>query len=510
MTITHRNHDSDGCEGRASARRLLCTSALAALLLAACTSPTVKTNTDNPGAGGGGGPGAGGNSGFDGPSVMFGEVGMEMRHGNTAPCEGLQCQQTNCETGVCQQKPCPGGGKTTLRGKVFDPAGKNPLYNVLVYVPNAPIDPIETGPSCDRCDKPVSGKPVSWAMTDTKGSFVMDNVPVGSNIPLVIQVGKWRRVISLPPTTACAETVFEDPQVMRLPRKQSEGNIPKIALTTGGADRLECFLRKIGIDESEFTPEAGQGRINLFAGHQAGLLGGGMGSTNAYAPTLNGGAMLTPAMTFWNDPAAFKRYDMVILSCEGNQYLQEKSVAARDNLVAYANAGGRVFASHWHNAWLEHAPAWAPVSTWAGNQNLNNITTEVDTSFPKGDALADWLVNVGASMTKGQLPLVEAKKTVGAINPMLSRRWIHSTTTLATTTQYFTFNTPVAAEMGKECGRVVFTDIHVSAGDMAGPPYPMGCLTTDLSPQEKALLFLLFDLSSCLQPDDKPRPPIIP
>jgi hypothetical protein len=526
---------------RTHLRSLLLVVACGVAALGCNSTPKVSTSpgVNPPGGPGAGGSGGGGNSG--GPNVMLldggvapdtaaAEVGLVSYPGGiTRPCANLECRQSTCLMGDCKQQPCAGGARTTVTGRVFDPAGKIPLYNVVVYVPNAALDPIPTGPSCDRCDSATSGKPITATLTNTKGEFTLDNVPVGSDVPLVIQIGKWRRQIALPEVKACADNRADDPNLMRLPRSQREGNIPKIALATGGLDRLECLLRKMGIEDSEFTPEAGTGRVNLYAGR-----GGGFASpaTSAYAPTLNGGAPFAPAVGFWGDPNNLKKYDMVVLSCEGNWNLADKTEVARQGMVDYANLGGRVFASHWHGAWIQFGPPpWNTVASFVpptAFMSMNQLTdlpdgfaTDIETSFPKGDAMADWLVNVQASTVRGKLPLSEGKHSVFTVDPSKAQRWIHSNSipldfenTNPAGVQYLTFNTPVGAAADKTCGRTVFTDIHVSIGgqmgDIAGPPFPMGCVTTDLSPQEKALAFMLFDLSSCIQPDqERPKPPVI-
>jgi hypothetical protein len=93
---------------------------------------------------------------------------------------------------------CPAGQRTTVRGTVYDPAGRVPLYNVVVYVPNAPLDPLpSTGATCDQCGGTISGSPVVTALTDASGQFVLEDVPTGTNVPLVMQLGKWRREVRI-------------------------------------------------------------------------------------------------------------------------------------------------------------------------------------------------------------------------------------------------------------------------------------------------------------------------
>lgn len=416
--------------------------------------------------------------------------------GTEAGCKGLQCQQ----------HMCAGGATTTISGRVYDPAGKNPLYNVAVFVPNEPVQPFKAGASCDKCDAMYTGKAVVSALTDSNGMFRIDKAPDGANIPLVVQIGKWRRQLTIPSVAQCQDTVIPD-KTLTLPKNGREGDIPNIAISTGGADTLECLLRRIGLDANEYVGgPAGSGHIHIFQGGTGpgGRGGRGAPNTNPAGPSA--------AMGLWSSKDELMKYDVVLLSCEGKETENMNQQALHD----YAAAGGRVFASHFHYAWFNTGPyAMEDLATWTPeSQDIGDISGSIVTSFPKGKALEQWLTNTQA-LVNGALPIKEARHNADVSSMQdASQPWILASqgSMGAGATQYFSFNTPTTEARladGKVCGRVVFSDLHVGAASNDKPDraVPMSCSDVDLSPQEKALEFMLFDLSACVIPDDVPPAP---
>jgi hypothetical protein len=451
--------------------------AFGVLLLTACGSKGNQFNNNDGGVDEDGST-CDPNDPFCDPTVD--EGGMEA----APPCVGLKCQQVACGN----------GSTTTISGKVFAPNGTLPLYNAIVYVPNAALDPIKNGAVCDQCGAAVSGSPVVITLTDSKGHFVLKDVPVGSNIPVVIQVGKWRRKFVMPTINQCVDNPVQDGK-FKFPAKvlpNSDDAMPKIGMVTGGCDPLACILAKIGIDTTEFGDKSnGTNHVTFYSG---------IGGSSPGSPQ--------PATSLWGSLTEMKKHDIVINSCECSENNQEKTTPQL--LQQYADQGGRVFGSHYHYTWQRNLiAAWQGTAAWT---TFGSTTTPdlVDMSFPKGKALAEWLMAVNASTILGQIPLqVKTYNVSDVVKP--TTRWIYASGGPPTTTHYLSFNTPVGQMPDKQCGKVVYAGLHVSSSaGTVDTSFPQGC-NMNFSPDEKALVFLLFDLSSCVQDELKdPEPPPLP
>jgi hypothetical protein len=411
-----------------------------------------------------------------------------------AGCVGLSCDIASCAAPLT----------TTLSGTVYDPAGDNPLYNAYVYIPINPLDPLpplSVGASCDTCSG-AGGLPALQAtQTDAAGNFTLTNVPSATDVPVVVQLGKWRREVVLSSITSCQSNSIAgnctapNPAdcVFRLPRNQTDGydpvagtyskaDLPQIAIVTGKADPFDCLLLKAGIDPQEFGDYTSNKRIHFY---QADGAGGG----DSLDPTYG---MNVPGSQLWNNlnPAApMALYDAILLPCEGGAYdHQAAGLTPYQNLVSYVDSGGRAFTTHFGYTWLEYPAGknyvpspdnWASLADWSptGPGMTSTVGTQdpltgvVNTGFPKGAVFSQWLQNLGATTAPTQLTIHQGRQDLTTIGKG-AQGWMTAQNTQYPAapdyTNLFTFNTPLGAAANAQCGRVVYSDFHVSASALVG------------------------------------------
>ncbi|MGZ3421045.1 MAG: hypothetical protein ACXVEE_24435 [Polyangiales bacterium] len=344
--------------------------------------------------------------------------------GDGGTCTGLTCKIDLC-----------GGDytKTQLTGKVYDPAGKNPIYNVLVYIPNSTPAALKDGVSCDSCAA-GSGSPIVSTLTDYTGSFTLKGVPNGTNIPLVIQSGKWRRQLTISTVTKCVSndttslTGADGLKLIRFPKNRSEGDIPRIAFVSGSADPFQCVLSKMGLDVSAATSEVGvpyvSGSLNPDRIH---YYQGTSSAGQNLSSTLGGGA--PSASGLYDTAAHLAQYDAVILACEGGDF--DKGSAINSRLVDYVTAGGRIFATHFSYRYLQSAPTaseWPQVvKAWNHvGSPASPMPALINQTFTKGDNFAKWLNFVGASPTIGQLAIQEGRHDYDYVDRTRATPWMYS------------------------------------------------------------------------------------
>jgi len=436
-------------------------------------------------------------SGFDngGDASSNGEGGFGLvGDGSKGPCTGIACNVANC-----------GGTDTTISGTVYAPNGTLPLYNVIVYVPNSALTPFTDGVSCDACGS-VSGNPITTTTSDASGKFKLKGVPVGKNIPLVFQVGKWRREVTIDNVAKCTDNPITDPNLSRLPKNHAEGAIPRIAVTTGGCDKIACVLPKMGLDASEFGIQSDYSakKVILYAG-----------SGDPYWSSPPAG--ITPANNLWGSASELAKYDLAIFSCECDEHYETKPAPAQQNVYDYLNAGGRTFGTDFMYTWIhtgtESSSAPAPTDLQpllqgfvGGAPGGMDGNYDVNTTFPKGAALDSWLQAVGGSTVPGKVPLSSVWSNYANVDPSLGQEWVHGITG-DEQDRVITYTTPFSKAEADRCGKSYYLDVHVGdATDEDTSSFPANCGTA-LTPQEKMMVFFLMDLASCIQDDSKPVNP---
>jgi hypothetical protein len=329
-------------------------------------------------------------------------------------CTGLQCQVD----WTCNPK-----SPTTLTGKVYDPAGNNPLFDASVYIPVDPdpanLPAFAQGVTCDMCAGAGTLNAVAVAQTDATGSFTLTNVPTtdlapNRQIPLVVQMGKWRRVTLLPSVPDC-KTTSVPVENARLPRNQNDGynshaDLPQVAFVSGGSDPFECMLLKAGIDPNEFGSSTVNSNRRFHYYNSPDHAGDSIDPS--YGAVVTGDQLWNNANPSW----PLSAYDVVILACEGGEYQADRAPSGYANLAAYADLGGRVFLTHYSYVWLKYNPPWsAVVSPWVSGGSIFTQdplnATILTQGFPKGQAFVTWLGNTNPpALLGGALPIHEGRQ----------------------------------------------------------------------------------------------------
>lgn len=443
------------------------------------------------------------------------------------PTAGFCPQVVDCKTAATD---------TTITGTVLAPNGTMPLPNALIYVPNGAttspygVKPFVDGVANGACECNISGNPLVSTNSGVDGSFTLTGVPVGKDIPLVIQLGRWRRLVTIPAVNQCVVNPIAASLTM-LPSRQNMGSpvdaIPLMALATGAVDAMECVLRKMGIEDSQFSNPWESGRIRFYRDNGA----------------WYGQDKLTPSISdLTSTQPNVDQYDALIFPCDGRAHdvasdSKNRVLDAASSTSAYVNKGGRAFFTHFSYGWLyNQQPSinlpWRSTTDVQAVDSPSSTThhdgdarVQIDTSFPRGQTFATWLgLPAVDALSRVSPPEITVRESRWDMNDMMTwdnsgpaQRWAFYPSDNEwgqSAVMHVTFDTPWAYPPDKQCGRVLYSDFHVTNAAIEGRPcisgsrgspqttncvFPGEC-NEDFSAQEKTLAYFMFDMTSCVRP----------
>lgn len=417
--------------------------------------------------------------------------------GSDAGADGEGCTSASC------YNACPDGQQTTLTGRVLAPNGIDPIPGAVVYVPRGEPQEFPDRVSCELCSQITEAAIVS-TITDVDGSFTLGPLPTsegqqaGARVPVVSQKGRFRRVASVAIDAPCEGNEASAADTTLPSRSEGLDRVPEIAVVTGGYDVMECVLLNMGLENGAF---------DLYNGIDDPLFGGGTPNTAGDFDVL-----LT-------DIDRMKSYNVIFINCSNDEFeglLADEAV--RGNLDAYVASGGRLYVTDWSYDYVEQVPSFSPKIDFAPDASSatpepaneaaigeGGITTE---ALVHDAELAAWLRAVEAvtgeeivsdddrvhieHFLEGWVMQLEAATddpdTTVWLSGDVSGAGVSGELPLTTTFDYLS------------CGRVLYSSYH-TLGRQGVPTasFPSYCSQSELSPQERVLMFLILHISDCIE-----------
>ena len=422
------------------------------------------------------------------------------------------------------------------------PGGQEPpLRRSSSTCPSVPPAALPAGAGCYSCGNSTTpGMPIAYTVTDAAGKFTLDRRArrgehparrAGRKVAHAVHAAERDQVPGQRRQGGrgghrCAERAApsEQPHGGRHPRHRDRDRRRRLARVPPQPHRR----RQVRVRR-----RAGRsGRIHIFHGD------GGSNTTPA-APVASTG--LWPNDTTMA-VADMMPYDITLLTCEGHETTGGGggggrgggggglSAMKQQGLFDYAAQGGRVFASHYHYAWFntgpfaraqprdvddrapddigghrrehrsDHAAGRRGRSRAAGHEAVAHERQRADRQRraahragapQRGRHRREHAVDArGSSPTRRPQPR-EARPSTSRSTRRSA--WRPPSSAVASCT----------ATCTSERRRATTARRRTSSRSPANAVVPSGCANNALSPQEKALEFMLFDLSGCITPPDQ-------
>ena len=396
------------------------------------------------------------------------------------------------------------GSDSIISGTTLAPNGIDPIPYVLVYVThNSTTFPSKAATvTCDACAKPKN--PVAMTISGPGGTFALSGVTLdlGGTFTVVMDTGSFRRVIRNVSVGVCKPLALTAAQTRFSGDTVVEDIAPRIVVASDPSgkadvnDKLVNVLDTIGVSYDTVLPDRTGGQVN---GDLLGLMA---------------------------SPAKLAGYDIVAIPCGvlGNYTVGSMiTTTAAANLTAWLKAGGRLYSSDLAYEVVAQAdPAgftWAPGpsphagadhgDSGVGLAKLTPPLTSIDATVDNPDLLA-WLQAIKVVTAPATTnPVVELRDPWGAVDAITTQTdargmplglsfvsasvswWVNTTTIGPGAVHPLTAQVDVQDDNGKRCGRIAYTSYHMQSSSAGG----------SLSPQERVLEYLLFQLSRCVTVD---------